>query len=82
VGGGLITLVVELEVESVVLLLVESVTIGSAAITGETNNTADITAHPPRLASFFDIFFYWIGFANLLLVFLSWEHQVYLTKIQ
>jgi hypothetical protein len=81
VGGGLITLVVELEVESVVLLLVLSVTIGSAAITDETNNTADITAHPPRLASFF-IIFYWIGFANLLHVFLSWEHQVYLTKIR
>ena len=79
VGGGLITLVVELEVESVVLLLVLSVTIGSAAITGETNSTADISAHPPRLASFFDIF-YWIGFANLLLVFLSWEHHKYLTK--
>jgi hypothetical protein len=75
VGGGLITLVVELEVESVVLLLVLSVTIGSAAITGETNNTADITAHPPRLLIVF-VIFVWIGFANLLLVFLSGNFTV------
>jgi hypothetical protein len=54
-GGGLLTVVVE--VESEVLRDVESVTIGSA-ITEVLHTTAtDITAHLVRLVSLFNIFF-------------------------
>jgi hypothetical protein len=72
VGGGLLTVVS--------LRVVESVTMVSAH-TGVAAKTADTMAHLPRLVILFSIFFSWIGFANLLLVFLSWEYQMYLIQI-
>jgi hypothetical protein len=63
VGGGLLTVVSLRVVESVTMLLV-------SACAGSANNTADMRAHPLRLLIVF-VIFVWIGFANLLLVFLS-----------
>ncbi len=60
VGGGLLTVVVELVVHSVVMV---------SALSDSVNNNADMRAHPPKLLIVFFIVI-WIGFANLLQVFL------------